>query len=266
MMVDRVFGHAGTKVVIEERLDGREVSVFAITDGRTIHVLLPCQDHKRLCEHDVGPNTGGMGVLCPSDAIDSETMSAIEREILVPTIDALKRDKIEYQGVLYAGLMLTPSGPKVIEYNVRFGDPECQTLMVKLKSDLLEVMLATTNRSLGRIELDWDDRPAVCVVLASEGYPQSPRKGDVITGTEQASAMEGVELFYAGVKRQTPDDPDSPLVTAGGRVISVVAMGDDWEQARQRAYRAADVIDFAGKYLRRDIGLQYVMHATTDNK
>lgn len=266
MMVDKVFGQAGSKVVIEERLNGREVSVFAITDGRTIHILLPCQDHKRLGENDVGPNTGGMGVLCPSDAIDSETMSVIEREILVPTIDALKRDKIEYKGVLYAGLMLTPSGPKVIEYNVRFGDPECQTLMVKLKSDVLEVMLATTNRSLGKIDLDWDDQPAVCVVLASQGYPQSPRKGDVITGTEQAAAMEGVEIFYAGVKRQNPNDPTSPLITAGGRVLSVVAKGDDWEQARQRAYRAADVINFAGKYMRRDIGSQYAMHATTDSE
>ena len=254
MMVDRAFGKAGEKVVIEERLTGREVSVFAITDGRNIHVLPPCQDHKRLLDNDKGPNTGGMGALCPSDAIDDQTMSVIEREILVPTIDALKRDGIDYRGVLYAGLMLTHSGPKVIEYNVRFGDPECQTLLVSLKSDIIEIMLATSTRQLGKVELAWNARPVVCVVLASKGYPSSPQKGDPIIGIEEAAAMEGVEIFFAGAARQDQSDPSSPIVTAGGRVLSVVAMGESWEQARKRAYKAAHAIDFAGKQMRHDIG------------
>ena len=249
IMVDRAFGDSGSKVIIEERLSGREVSVLALTDGRNILVLPPCQDHKRLLDGDKGPNTGGMGAFCPSDAIDEATMARIERDILVPTVDALKRDGIDYRGVLYAGLMLTPGGPKVLEYNVRFGDPECQPLMVRLRSDIIELMLATCRRQLDRIDVEWDPRPAVCLVLASDGYPASPRKGDVITGLEDAESMEGVTVFHAGTAR----DDQGRIVTAGGRVLSIVAQADSMAAARALAYQAAAKIHFAGMQFRTDI-------------
>ena len=249
IMTDRIFGDAGKKIIVEERLTGREVSVLAVTDGRSILILPPCQDHKRLLDGDQGPNTGGMGAFCPSDAIDSATMAIIEREILVPTVDALKREGIEYRGVLYAGLMLTPSGPKVLEYNVRFGDPECQPLMVRLQSDIVELMQAACTRSLDRIEVEWDARPAVCVVLASEGYPTEPHTGQVITGLDAAEAMEGVRVFHAGTAKNSKGE----LVTAGGRVLSVVGQGATIAEARSRAYAACEAIRFAGKQFRTDI-------------
>ena len=249
IMVDRVFGDAGRKVLVEERISGREVSVLAVTDGRSILVLPPCQDHKRLLDGDSGPNTGGMGAFCPSDAIDEPTMGRIEREILVPTVDALKRDGIDYRGVLYAGLMLTPSGPKVLEYNVRFGDPECQPLMARLRSDVVELMLAACTRTLDQVEVEWDPRPAVCIVLAARGYPDAPVKGTPITGIEQAEAMPDVQMFHAGTAR----DPKGQIVTAGGRVLSVVALGDTIEDARDRAYSACSKIHFEGMQLRHDI-------------
>ncbi len=249
IMVERAFGDAGKTVIIEERLTGREVSVLAITDGRNILLLPPCQDHKRLLDGDRGPNTGGMGAFCPSDAIDAETMTRIERDILVPTVDALKRDGIDYRGVLYAGLMLTPAGPKVLEYNVRFGDPECQPLMVRLRSDIVELMLAACTRRLDEITVEWDPRPAVCIVLASEGYPSDPRKGIPIEGVEDAEAMEGVTVFHAGTAR----DKAGRLVTAGGRVLNVVAQGNTMAEARETAYAACDRIRFAGMQVRKDI-------------
>lgn len=249
IMHDRAFGEAGAKVVIEERLSGREVSVLAISDGRSILVLPPCQDHKRLLDGDAGPNTGGMGAFCPSDAIDAATMDRIEREILVPTVDALKRDGIDFRGVLYAGLMLTHGGPKVLEYNVRFGDPECQALMVRLRSDVLELMQAACLRRLDRIEVEWDPRPSVCVVLAGEGYPGKPRTGTPIEGVEEAEAMEDVRVFHAGTAR----DREGRLVTAGGRVLSVVALGETVAAARDRAYEAARRIRFEGRQMRTDI-------------
>lgn len=252
IMIDRAFGDAGRTVVIEDRLSGREVSVLAVTDGRTIQVLPPCQDHKRLLEGDLGPNTGGMGAYCPSDAIDEPTMARIEREVLVPTVDALKRDGIDYRGVLYAGLMLTPAGPKVLEYNVRFGDPECQALVARLRSDIVDLILGACDRTLDRVEIDWDPRPAVCIVLASKGYPESPARGVPIEGVETAEAMDDVLVFHAGTRREA----DGTLVTAGGRVLNVVALGDTLEDARARAYRACDAITFESKILRQDIAAQ----------
>jgi phosphoribosylamine--glycine ligase len=249
IMVQRIFGDAGRKVIIEERLTGREVSVLAITDGRNILILPPCQDHKRLRDGDIGPNTGGMGAFCPSDAIDPATMSRIERDILVPTVDALKREGIDYRGVLYAGLMLTPGGPKVLEYNVRFGDPECQPLMTRLRSDILELMLGACTRTLDQVEVEWDPRPAVCVVLASDGYPENPRKGVPITGIEEAEALDDVTVFHAGTTR----DAQGSIVTAGGRVLSVVAQGNTMADARTLAYRACAMIHFEGAQFRRDI-------------
>ncbi len=250
IMVGRVFGDAGRTVIVEERLEGPEVSVLAIVDGRNILVLPPCQDHKRLGDHDTGPNTGGMGAFCPSRTLTPDLMATVEREILVPTIDALRRDGIEYRGVLYAGLMLTPAGPKVLEFNVRFGDPECQPLMARLKSDVVELMLATCAGKLDQIEVEWSEQAACCVVLAAQGYPENPRAGDIITGLEEAARLPGVSVFHAGTRR----NEKGQVVTAGGRVLSVTALGVDLPEARRRAYEAADLIGFHGKVMRRDIG------------
>lgn len=249
IMVRRIFGEAGSKVVIEERIFGREVSVLAVTDGRSIQLLPTAQDHKRLMDGDRGPNTGGMGAFSPSDALDESTLDLIVRDILVPTIDTLKRDGIDYRGVLYAGLMLTPAGPKVLEYNVRFGDPECQAIVPRLQSDALELMLACAQRRLGDVDLMWDMRPSVCLVLASEGYPEQPVTGVPIEGVEQAAVLEDVHIFHSGTRR----DAQGRLMTAGGRVLSVVAIGDDLAQARDKAYRAAEMISFPGMRMRHDI-------------
>lgn len=250
IMVQRVFGDAGRTVVVEERLEGPEVSVLAIVDGRNILVLPPCQDHKRLGDNDTGPNTGGMGAFCPSNTLTPDVMETVEREILVPTIDAMRRDGIDYRGVLYAGLMLTPAGPKVLEFNVRFGDPECQPLMTRLKSDVVELMLATCAGKLDRIDVEWSDQPACCVVLAAKGYPDKPRAGDVISGLDQAEKLPGVSVFHASTKR----NDKGQIVTSGGRVLGVTALGVDLPDARRRAYEAADLINFDGKVMRRDIG------------
>ena len=254
VMVKKEFGAAGKTVVIEERLKGREVSVFALIDGQSIYMLEACQDHKRIGDGATGPNTGGMGSLCPAPAIDARTMAKVEREVLVPMLDALRRENIDYRGVLYVGLMLTPGGPKVIEFNVRFGDPECQALMRKLDGDLVGVMLATADRKLDEIDVGSTPGAAVCVVLASHGYPEKPRSGDVITGLDAAAQVEGVEVFHAGTAR----DAQGRIVTAGGRVLSVTAIGADRDEARARAYKAAAMIHFDGKQMRTDIGTDVV--------
>ncbi len=246
------FDGAGRKVLIEERLEGPEVSVLALVDGRNIYVLETAQDHKRLLDNDEGPNTGGMGAFSPSTKVDEELMDLVQREILVPTIDALRREGIDFRGVLYTGLMLTPSGPKVLEYNVRFGDPECQAILPRLRSDFLEVCIATCTGKLGDIDIEFDPRPSCCLVLASKGYPEKPVTGDVVSGIEDAQAIEGVSVFHAGTKL----DAKGNIVTAGGRVLSVVAIADTAAQARDLAYQAAKKINFPGKQLRTDIGNQ----------
>lgn len=250
IMRKRVFGDAGSKLIVEERLQGREVSVLAITDGRSILVLPPCQDHKRLKDGDEGPNTGGMGAFCPSDAIDEEMMARVERDILVPILDVMRREDIEYKGVLYAGLMLTHAGPKVLEFNCRFGDPECQPLMARLESDLLELMLAACSGRLHEADVRWSSKAACTVVLASDGYPGKPRTGDDITGLDDAEALPDVTVHHAGTKPL----PDGSVVTNGGRVLGVTALGDDLDAARRHAYEACDRIAFRGMQLRRDIG------------
>lgn len=249
-MVERRFGDAGRTVLIEEMLTGPEVSVLALVDGRTIYVLETAQDHKRLLDGDRGPNTGGMGAFSPSHRLSDDDLDRIQSDVLVPTVDALKREGITFRGLLYAGLMLTPAGPKVLEFNVRFGDPECQALLPRLSSDLGEAIIATCRGKLSEIDLEFAPDPSCCVVLAAEGYPESPRSGDVIEGVEDAEAMEGVHVFHAGTKR----DAQGRLVTAGGRVLSIVATGETPEAARERAYDAADRITFRGRQLRRDIG------------
>lgn len=252
IMVARVFGAAGSQVVIEERLEGPEVSVLALVDGRNIYILETCQDHKRLGDNDTGPNTGGMGAFCPSRQVDDRMMQRIESQILVPTLDALRREGIDYRGVLYAGLMLTPGGPKVLEYNCRFGDPECQALMVRLDSDLLELIIATCQGRLHEQDIRWTPGASCCVVLAAPGYPDSPRAGLKISGLEAAMAVPGVVVHHAGTRRAT----DGSILTAGGRVLGVTACGASIDDARIKAYEAADLIHFEGKQLRRDIGIK----------
>ena len=251
MMIKRIFGDAGETVVIEERLVGQEVSVLALVDGRNIYVLDPAQDHKQIGESDVGPNTGGMGAYSPTPLIGEAVMNKIESEILVPAVDALRRDRIEYRGVLYAGLMLTAGGPKVLEFNCRFGDPEIQTLLMRLQGDLVEIMLATMQGKLDTVELGWDARCCCCVVMASGGYPGPYEKGKAISGIQEAHTQGGgdVQVFHAGTERM-----NGQLVTTGGRVLSVCALGSDLHSAQQKANAACDEIRFEGAYYRRDIG------------
>ncbi len=250
MMVKREFGDAGARVVIEERLEGSEVSVLAVVDGGNILILPACRDHKRLLDRDQGPNTGGMGAYCPADNLDEETLRHVEREILVPTIDALRRDGIAYRGVLYAGIMLTPAGPKVLEFNCRFGDPECQPLMARLKSDLIDLLIGACTGTLDKVEVEWDERAACCVVMASRGYPDTPTKGAVIEGIEAASKLKDVHVALAGATR----DREGRVVTSGGRVLSVTGLGSTLAEAREKAYAGCAKISFEGSQMRTDIG------------
>lgn len=255
------FGEAGRTVVVEERLEGPEVSVMALVDGRSIYLLEPCQDHKRLGDRDTGPNTGGMGAYCPGGlvwGIDDAIIDTIQSEVFVPTLDALRREGIDYRGVLYAGIMLTPAGPKVLEYNCRFGDPECQAMMMRFDSDLIEVMIATARggeKRLEDLEIRWSPAASCCIVLAAKGYPEKPKKGAPITGIEAAEAIPGVKVFHAATRidNTLPADAPSRLVTDGGRVLTVCAAADSIAEARAIAYRAANLIQFEGKQMRSDI-------------
>jgi len=249
IMRQRVFGDAGKSVIIEERLAGPECSMLALVDGKNILVLPPCQDHKRLRDDDRGPNTGGMGAFCPATTINESLMERIEREILVPTVDAMRREDAEFRGVLYAGLMLTPSGPKVLEFNVRFGDPECQVLMAQLESDAIDLLEAAARGTLDEIDITWQSQSSVCLVLASEGYPEKPVTGVPISSLTEAESVPGVRVLHAG----TATNEQGQLVTAGGRVLNVVGTGPDLATARERAYQAAGAIHFAGMQMRTDI-------------
>ncbi|MBL7650172.1 MAG: phosphoribosylamine--glycine ligase, partial [Candidatus Hydrogenedentes bacterium] len=244
------FGAAGREVVIEERLDGPEVSVMALVDGRSIYVLETSQDHKRLLDGDKGPNTGGMGAVCPSPRVDDALMARVEREVLVPTVDALRREGIEYRGVLYAGLMLTHGGPKVLEFNCRFGDPECQAIVSRLESDVIDLMEATCRGTLDSCEIAWRSGASCCVVVAAPGYPNEPRAGLPIAGLDRAGAVPGVTVYHAGTAR----DREGRVVTAGGRVLGVTGVGSSAAEARARAYEACGLIQFEGMQYRRDIG------------
>ena len=254
IMIKREFGDAGDQLIIEEKLAGQEVSVLALVDGRTIWLLDPAQDHKQAYEGDTGPNTGGMGAYCPTPLMDEATLGIIEREIFVPTVDALRREGIEFRGVLYAGLMLTLAGPKVLEFNCRFGDPECQPLMARLQGDLVEILWATAAGTLKDVEIDFDPRVACCVVLCSGGYPGSYEKGKLITGIEDAEALSDdagkVIVFHAG----TTINHNGDLVTHGGRVLGVTALAHDLQSARDLANRACEKIHFEGAFYRHDIG------------
>ena len=248
ILVDKAFGAAGDKVVVEDKLLGEEASILAFVDGRNIYLMESSQDHKPIGEGDTGPNTGGMGAYSPAPVVNENMMNKITREILVPVVDAMNRQGTPYKGVLYAGLMITSGGPRVLEFNVRFGDPETQPILMRLQSDLLEVCLAACEGRLEEITLRWDPRPAVCVVMASGGYPGDYEKGKVITGLEKAQELEDVAVFHAGTREDNGD-----VVTSGGRVLGVTALGADVAAAQARAYEAVDCIQFEGAYCRRDI-------------
>ena len=244
------FGDAGNTVVVEEMLTGPECSLLAFTDGITVRPMATSQDHKRALEGDLGPNTGGMGVYSPVPIVtpeEHETMVAIMHQ----TVEQLHREGIDYRGCLYGGFMLTPAGPKVLEFNARFGDPETQVILPRLQNDLVDVMLACAEQRLDEVELSWRDDWAVSVVLTSAGYPGSYEKGKVITGIEDAEALDGVTVYHAGTREQ-----DGQILTNGGRVIDVTALGATFEEARNLAYAACEKIDFEGKTLRHDIGLR----------
>jgi phosphoribosylamine---glycine ligase len=249
IMVDRAFGPAGEKVLVEEKLVGQEVSVLAFVDGRTLYLMETAQDHKPVGEGDTGPNTGGMGAYSPTTLLDERRLRDIESEILVPIVDSLHNEGVTYKGVLYAGLMLTAGGPKVLEFNCRFGDPECQPLVMRLRTDILDVFDAVIDGQLDSITLDWDPRPAVCVVMASGGYPGPYETGKLITGLADAAALPDVAVFHAGTAAA-----GDRFVTAGGRVLGVTALGDTLPAARQRCYDAVSRIQFEGAYYRKDIG------------
>jgi len=248
IMCDRIFGSAGDRIIVEDKLLGEEASILAFVDGRNIYVMESSQDHKPIGDGDTGPNTGGMGAYSPAPVVTEKMMDQIVREILVPVVDGMNRNGTPYKGVLYAGLMITAAGPRLLEFNVRFGDPETQPILMRLKSDLLEVCLAVCDGSLGRISLEWDERPAVCVVMASGGYPGDYEKGKKITGLDEASKIKDVVVFQAGTAIENSD-----LVTNGGRVLGVTALGATIVDAKERAYKAVDKIKFDGAYYRRDI-------------
>lgn len=247
--LDGEFGPAGALVVIEEYLEGPECSLLAFTDGETVRPMLTAQDHKRALDGDAGPNTGGMGVYAPVPAVTEAERDAMV-SILETTIAALRAEGIRYKGVLYGGFVLTADGPKVLEYNARFGDPETQVLLPLLETDLLDVMLAVAEERLADVDLTWRDASAVSVVLASGGYPGTYETGKVITGIEDAEQVEGVTVYHAGTTRA----PDGTVRTAGGRVLNVTAIAPTFAEARSRAYEAASHISFEGMHYRTDIG------------
>jgi len=248
VMEKGVFGEAGKRIVIEEKLKGRELSFIVITDGKSIKPLVSSRDYKPIYERGKGPNTGGMGAYSPA-FIPFSLYKKIMKQIVIPTLEGMKKEKREFKGVLYAGLMIKNGNPKVLEYNVRLGDPETQVILPRLKNDLLDILLAAREGTLDRINLRWHSQAAVCVVLASGGYPGSYEKGKPIMGLEKLFSLNNVFPFCAGVKRE-----DNSLITDGGRVVGITAVGDNLNKATQQAYRAIDKVRFEGMYYRRDIG------------
>ncbi len=250
IMLDKQFGSAGNRMVIEEYMTGREVSVLSFTDGKTIQIMTSAQDHKRACDGDQGLNTGGMGTFSPSPFYTKEVDAFCRKHIYQATVDAMAKEGRPFKGVIFFGLMLTEKGPKVLEYNARFGDPEAQVVLPRMKNDILEVMEACIDGTLDKIDLQFEDNAAVCVVLASEGYPVKYEKGFPISGLERFEHAEGYYCFHAG----TSFDKEGRIVTNGGRVLGITALGKNLKEARSNAYEAAGWVDFANKYMRTDIG------------
>ena len=250
IMLDKQFGTAGNRMVIEEFMTGREVSVLSYVDGRTIKTMTSAQDHKRAKDGDQGLNTGGMGTFSPSPFYTAEVDKYCQEHIYQATVDAMAAEGRPFQGIIFFGLMLTPNGPKVLEYNARFGDPEAQVVLPRMKNDIIDVMEACIDGKLDTVDLQFEDNAAVCVVLASDGYPVSYEKGLEIRGLENFDNKEGYYCFHAGTKL----DADGRFVTNGGRVLGVTAKGADLKEARANAYAAAAWVDFDNKYMRHDIG------------
>ena len=249
IMLDKKFGTAGTRMVVEEFMTGREVSVLSFVDGKNIRIMTSAQDHKRAGDGDTGLNTGGMGTFSPSPFYTEEIDRICREKIYQPTVDAMRAEGREFKGIIFFGLMITEEGPKVLEYNARFGDPEAQVVIPRMKNDLLEVMEACIDGTLGDIELEFEDNAAVCVVLASEGYPVKYEKGFEIKGLDNFKGKDDYFCFHAGSKFV-----DGKIVTNGGRVLGITAKGADLKEARAKAYEAADWVDFDNKYMRHDIG------------
>ena len=250
IMEDRKFGSAGNTLVIEEFLTGREVSVLAFVDGHTIRTMASAQDHKRAYDGDKGPNTGGMGTFSPSPFFTEEIKKVCDETIFQPTVAAMQKEGRPFKGILFFGLMLTPAGPKVLEYNARFGDPEAQVVLPRMKTDLLTVMEACISGTLSEITLTFEERAAVCVVLASGGYPVAYKKGYPIKGLKNLQGREDVYCYHAGTKKNAAGE----IVTNGGRVLGITALGKDLKEAREKAYKASEDIVFTDAYKRKDIG------------
>jgi len=244
------FGKAGHEVVIEEFLEGEEVSYFVLADGESVLPLTSAQDHKRVGDGDTGPNTGGMGAYSPARILTPALERTVLERIIEPTVRAMAKRGRPFKGVLFAGLMLTTEGPKLIEYNARFGDPECQVLMMRLKSDIVPLLVGTADGVLKNMNVRWHDEVALTVAMAAEGYPGTPTKGTEIRGLDAAAKLEGVEIFHAGTARRA----DGALIANGGRVLNVTALGKTVAEAQARAYEAVDLIDWPGGFCRRDIG------------
>ena len=253
IMIEEAFGHAGAEIVVEQFLEGEEASFFALVDGETALPMIGAQDHKRAYDGDEGPNTGGMGAYSPAPIIDAAMTERVMTEIIEPTIKGMAAEGRPYKGVLYAGLMIDDAGPKLIEYNARFGDPECQVMMMRLKSDVLEALLACAEGRLAETKLEWRDEAAMLVVMAAKGYPGKYQKGTEIKGLDAADAVEGAVVFHAGTAAE-----GGRVVATGGRVLGVTAMGKDVKEAQTRAYRAVDALDWPEGFCRRDIGWQAI--------
>lgn len=249
IMLDKQFGSAGNTLVVEEFMTGREVSVLSYVDGKTIKTMTSAQDHKRAGDGDTGLNTGGMGTFSPSPFYTKEVDDFCQKYIYQPTVDAMKAEGREFKGIIFFGLMLTEKGPKVLEYNARFGDPEAQVVLPRMKNDIIEVMEACIDGNLDEVDLQFEDNAAVCVVLASEGYPVKYDKGFVIEGLDKFEGQSDYFCFHAGTKKT-----EDGIVTNGGRVLGITAKGDDLKQARENAYAATEWVSFANKYMRHDIG------------
>ncbi|HTX24627.1 MAG TPA: phosphoribosylamine--glycine ligase [Steroidobacteraceae bacterium] len=249
IMIERAFGEAGARVVVQELLDGIEISLHALCDGRVARIFPTAQDHKRALDGDRGPNTGGMGAYSPTPFLSDAQLSETAATILEPFLRGCAAEGIDYRGILYPGIMLTAAGPRVLEFNARFGDPEAQAYLARLTSDLLELLDASASGSLGSVPLEWSPHASVCVVMASGGYPGEYARGKTIAGLEAAGASPGVKVFHAGTARAGAN-----VVTNGGRVLGVTALGEDLQAARSAAYAAVEQIHFDGAHYRRDIG------------
>ena len=247
---DNKFGEAGSEIVIEECLVGEEASFHVLVDGENVIPLASAQDHKPVGEGDTGPNTGGMGTYSPAPILNKDLTQEIMQKFIIPTVDGMKKEGHIYKGVLYAGLMITEDGPKLIEYNARFGDPETQVLLMRLKADLLPALIACADGTLDQINLDWDRSAAICVVMAANGYPAEYKKGTSIKGLQKAGKIEGTQIFHAGTLLNQQGD----LIANGGRVLGITSLGEDLTMAQKRAYAAVDLIDWTDGFYRRDIG------------